>query len=98
MPRALNEIIPVLDRLLLDLGPMASIEVDLSGIQRLDSAGLAGLVELQRRASARGSRLYWHAIPENLRELARVYGLSSWFAEKSHQDNSHAPSDPAERN
>ncbi|HAB48214.1 MAG TPA: hypothetical protein DCE31_08615 [Lautropia sp.] len=98
MPKALNDVIPVLDRLLVDHGSAESIEVDLSGVERLDSAGLVGLIELQRRAGARGSRLRWHAIPENLQELVLVYGLSAWFAEASPAKPDLAKSIPANPN
>ena len=86
MPKALEEMLSLLDRS--SAGAGADIVVDLGAVERFDSAGLAALLELQRRASASGSKLRWQAMPKNLHELARVYGLSQWIAETGHAPSS----------
>jgi len=50
--------------------------VDLSGVERSDSAGLALLLEWQRRA--RGG-LRFSGIPQQLAALIRISGLSASF-------------------
>jgi len=87
MPKALEEMLSLLDRS--SVGAGADIVVDLGAVERFDSAGLAALLELQRRASASGSKLRWQAMPKNLHELARVYGLSQWFAETGEAPSSN---------
>jgi phospholipid transport system transporter-binding protein len=55
---------------------LAAGNVDLSGVARSDSAGLALLLEWQRRA--RGG-LRFSGIPSQLADLIRVSGLSASF-------------------
>lgn len=51
--------------------------LDLSGITTADSAGLAYLLELQRRAAERGTVLRFTQPPEQLLALARFFKLES---------------------
>lgn len=53
------------------------VELDLSGVTRVDSAGLALLLELARHARSRGRELRCMHAPEQLRRLADFFGLSS---------------------
>jgi phospholipid transport system transporter-binding protein len=53
--------------------------VDLSGVRHVDSAGVALLLELARRARARGARLQLLAPPEQLRGLLVFFGLADIF-------------------
>jgi phospholipid transport system transporter-binding protein len=85
MPQALNQCLEDFDRLLKDGQSGEAILVDLSSLERFDSCGLAALLELQRRAKACGRPLHWHAMSENMQELARVYGLTAWFVESQPQ-------------
>lgn len=48
---------------------------DLSGVTRVDSAGLALLLELQRSSAASGG-LRFEKAPEQLRKLAEFFDLS----------------------
>lgn len=57
-----------------------AITVDLSGVDKTDSAGLALLLDWQRRATAAGGRLQLVNPPERLQSLTRVYGLSDILA------------------
>jgi phospholipid transport system transporter-binding protein len=50
--------------------------VDLSEVRRTDSAGLALLMEWLRRAAGRGQTVKFINIPEQVRSLIRVNGLS----------------------
>jgi len=56
------------------------LELDLSGVTRVDSAGLALLLELARRARERGRELRCVRAPEQLRRLAEFFGISSLLA------------------
>lgn len=53
----------------------ATVTVDLAGVARADSAGLALLADWARQARARGLTLTYHDMPEQMRDLARVSGL-----------------------
>lgn len=49
--------------------------IDLEGVTRSDSAGLALLVEWLRLAEQQGITLRFHNLPDQLREIARVSDL-----------------------
>ena len=51
--------------------------LDLSHVTQADSAGLALLLELTRRARRRGASLRFAGAPPQLRELARFFRLDS---------------------
>lgn len=51
--------------------------VDLVGVTRADSAGLAMLLEWLREAQRRGGRVSFDHVPEQIRALARLTGLAS---------------------
>lgn len=50
--------------------------LDVSGITRCDSAGIALLLELQRRAQRQGRKLKFSGAPEQLTKLIRSYALN----------------------
>jgi phospholipid transport system transporter-binding protein len=54
-----------------------SLAVDLSGIRRGDSAGLAVLVEWRALALGRGIHLRFNAAPDDLHALARLSDLDA---------------------
>jgi phospholipid transport system transporter-binding protein len=54
--------------------------VDLSGLAHADSAALAVLLALRRRAAAEGRRLAFASVPGMLDSLARVYGIEDILA------------------
>lgn len=56
------------------------VELDLSGVTRVDSAGLALLLELARQARARGRELRCTGAPAQLRRLAEFFGISAVLA------------------
>jgi phospholipid transport system transporter-binding protein len=51
------------------------LTIDLAGVDEADSSALSLLLEWQRAAKARGFRLSYSGLPENLRSLAQVYGI-----------------------
>lgn len=53
----------------------ASGRVDMSGLEHADSAGLAVLLALKRRAAAEGRPIAFEGMPPVLSSLARVYGI-----------------------
>ncbi|MGH8593023.1 MAG: STAS domain-containing protein [Gammaproteobacteria bacterium] len=57
--------------------------LDLSGVEGFDSAGLAFLVELQRRARRAGVSLSYRNIPMRMRAVASVYGLDEILPEEA---------------
>lgn len=52
-------------------------ELDLSQVQRADSAGLALLLELTRRAKGRGASLTLKNPSEQIRGLAQFFGVDA---------------------
>ncbi len=59
--------------------PAGDIDIDLSGVTKVDSAGLALLVEWQKRARRSGAAISLRQAPKQLLELIRVSGLRSVF-------------------
>jgi phospholipid transport system transporter-binding protein len=51
--------------------------IDLAGVEEADSAALSLLLEWRREAKARGYRLRYANLPQAIRSLAEVYGVSS---------------------
>jgi phospholipid transport system transporter-binding protein len=51
--------------------------IDLSGVEEADSAALSLLLEWRREASARGYAVRYANLPEAIRSLAELYGVSS---------------------
>lgn len=59
----------------LDGGP--ELTIDLGGVTRADSAGLAMLVEWTRRARVNGQGIRFTNLPEQMLAIARVSGLDN---------------------
>ena len=58
-----------------DITATAAIEVDLRGITRADSAGLALLVEWLRESERAGQKITFINVPPQLMSIARISGL-----------------------
>ena len=56
--------------------PLPLLTFDLAGVTRVDSAGLALLLEWLREARRRGKEIRFQNIPEQLAAIAKVSGLS----------------------
>lgn len=74
VPAALEALRPALKA---GQGPL---EIDLGGVTRADSAGLALLLELARAARAAGRELRFTRAPAQLRRLAEFFGLAELLA------------------
>ena len=59
-------------RLLASAAAGGEVTLDLAGVQRVDSAGLALLVDWKGQLLARGSRLRFAAVPPRLLAIARI--------------------------
>lgn len=57
--------------------PTPTVELDLAGVQRVDSAGLALLVEWLARARRLGKSLRFLHVPEQILRMAKVGGLET---------------------
>ena len=55
--------------------PQSGVSVDASGLQQLDSAALAVLLECRRLALAWGKPFAIRHAPDKLASLARLYGV-----------------------
>lgn len=64
--------------------PNGPLTVDLNGVSRADSAGLALLVEWRRLARRAGRELRFTDIPEQVQSLIHVSGLSQAFGLNDH--------------
>jgi len=53
------------------------VTVNCAALQQFDSAALALVLELARRARARGSVVQLRGVPQRLHDLAAVYGLET---------------------
>ena len=53
----------------------AIMVVDLAGVRRIDSAGLALLVEWLRQAQCKGISIHFENIPSQMRAIVTVCGL-----------------------
>jgi phospholipid transport system transporter-binding protein len=53
----------------------ASGVVDLAGVSRVDSAGVALLLAWKRRAAAEASALLFTGLPPSMASLAQLYGV-----------------------
>jgi len=58
------------------LAAAAETQIDLSGVTRADTAGLALLLEWLRLAQARGAQIRYTAWPDQVRALVRVNDLA----------------------
>lgn len=56
-------------------GDSRTLRIDLSGLQQVDSAALAVLLEWSRRAAQREQRLEFCEVPDRLRQLAQICEL-----------------------
>lgn len=65
------------------LGDVTDASIDFSGVARVDSAGLALVVEWRRWAADGGRRLTFANVPEKLLALARISELESLLADPS---------------
>jgi phospholipid transport system transporter-binding protein len=54
--------------------------ISLSGVDRVDSAGVAVLLAWERRAAAEGKSLSFAEVPLNLAALAKLYGVVELLA------------------
>lgn len=61
-------------------GPLAEAEVDLGGLERADSAGLAVLLEWALAARASGRQVRYRNVPAPLASLAGVSGADEMLA------------------
>ncbi len=57
-----------------------AVVVDLAGVTDVDSSALSLLLEWEREARRRNLRLTIHNLPENLKSLAALYGVTDFFA------------------
>ncbi|MFP4154269.1 MAG: STAS domain-containing protein [Halothiobacillaceae bacterium] len=56
-------------------------QVCLDELARVDSAGLAQLIEWRARAARAGRRLEYVGLPDQARQMIRAYGLQALFAD-----------------
>ncbi len=67
--------------LLAALGEGERLELDLSGVERIDSAGCQLLILAKREASATGKTLAIVAHSPAVQSLIEFYNLAAWFGD-----------------
>jgi len=74
----LNEAVQTLEQLGAALArqPAMALQIDASGLEVCDSSAVAVLLELRRRLMAEGKTLQVDHIPQRLRDLVGLYGMS----------------------
>jgi phospholipid transport system transporter-binding protein len=70
----------VLERARAALAGEGALELDLSGVTRADSAGVALLLQLTRDARARGRSVRFTHAPAQLARLAEFFGVAQILA------------------
>jgi len=60
-------------------GSSNSIEIDLTGVVRSNSAGLALLIQWMRYAKSSNKSIAFHHIPEQMQEIAKVCGVDKYL-------------------
>jgi phospholipid transport system transporter-binding protein len=66
--------------LVTDADPAATVIIDLAGVTRADSAGLALLIQWQREAQARQRGIRFQHIPAQMLAMARLSGVDQLLA------------------
>ena len=54
--------------------------IDLTAVDRVDSAGVAPVLAWARRAASEGSKIAFAGVPESMRSLAMLYGVEELLA------------------
>ena len=74
----LNEAVQTLEQLDTALARQTptTLQIDASSLEVCDSSAVAVLLELRRRLMAQGKTLQVHHIPQRLRDLVGLYGMS----------------------
>ncbi|MCG2654021.1 MAG: STAS domain-containing protein [Hydrogenophaga sp.] len=74
----LNEAVQTLEQLGTALASQtaSTLQIDASGLEVCDSSAVAVLLELRRRLLAQGKTLQVTHIPQRLRDLVGLYGMS----------------------
>jgi phospholipid transport system transporter-binding protein len=63
-----------------ELALPAAGRVDLAGLGEADSAALAVMLAIKRRAAREGARIAFASVPPGIARLARVYGVEDLLA------------------
>jgi phospholipid transport system transporter-binding protein len=59
-----------------DLFSAERVTLDLSGMEEVDSAAVSLLLEWRRNAERNGRKIEYLNLPDNLKSLAKLYGVS----------------------
>ncbi len=78
-----SSVLGVLELSLTDLTGSQEIQVDLKGVTRADSAGLALLLEWLRESERAGKAITFTNVPEQLLAISRLCGLDEILSFKS---------------
>jgi phospholipid transport system transporter-binding protein len=77
----LHSVPALLESIRADMDGREALELDLSGVERCDSAGVALLIACRREAGRRDVALSFSNIPGTLRNIARFTGMDTLIDE-----------------
>jgi len=75
-PLTLENIVAVLEESQRELGAAAEVVVDLAGVTEVDSSAVSLLLEWRRAALRDKRKLEFVNLPDNLKSLAQLYGVT----------------------
>jgi phospholipid transport system transporter-binding protein len=75
-PLTLENIVAVLESARRDIPASGPLTVDLAGVTEVDSSAVSLLLELRRGARRAARSLEFVNLPENLKSLAQLYGVT----------------------
>jgi len=74
-PVILDNVCAVIEEGRRAFGAQADVIVDLSGLENVESSAISMMLEWARDAAREDRRMRFAGLPENLKSLARVYGV-----------------------
>jgi phospholipid transport system transporter-binding protein len=75
-PLTLENIVAVLEAAKRALPPVPQLTIDLAGVTEVDSSAVSLLLEWRRAALREKRKLEFVNLPDNLKSLAQLYGVS----------------------
>lgn len=64
----------------------AALSLDLSALSRVDSAGMAMLLHLDKQLRNQGQQVRYQGVPEQLKLLLKLSNLDTFFDDAEHQE------------
>ena len=76
-PVTIDTVVTVMAQVATIAGEQDELVIDLSGITEVDSSAVSMLLEWQRQAGKKQQQLHFINVPQSLRSLIQLYGVSA---------------------